>query len=130
MCLIVPLGKTLVCSGTQHCRGLALVQHENMEEPEQAFGMCFALGRVGQGGKEEGKFGLNQIQTRFFRKDAVFARCEGKDLCSQLHPTQSPLTEQVVSLCTQDQFSTGDTLSHTLSLSSQPRFPGADPFLA
>lgn len=51
MCLIVPLGKTLVCSGTQHCRGLAPVQQHMkiMGEPEQAFGMCFALGRVGQG---------------------------------------------------------------------------------
>lgn len=45
-----------------------------MEEPEQAFGMCFALGRVGQGEKEEGKFGLNQIQIIFLRKDTVFAR--------------------------------------------------------
>lgn len=48
-----------------------------MEETEQAFRMCFALGRGGQGGKEEGKFGLNQIQILFFRKVTIFARARG-----------------------------------------------------
>lgn len=54
--------------------GSCAATHENMEEPEQAFGMCFAVGRVGQGAKKRVNFGFNQIQIVFFRKDTAFAR--------------------------------------------------------